>query len=75
LELRFTWPEQGECERIESLVHFGESVPERTRQTESSERTLYRRIAGFEEDGTARTAYLGYRLALACTRGYGGEGR
>ncbi len=51
LELLCVWEEQVEYERIRPLVLFGEAVPERARQTGASERTLYRRIAGFEEEG------------------------
>ena len=51
LELLCVWEEQREYERIRPLVLFGEPVPERARQTGTSERTLYRRIAGFEEGG------------------------
>ena len=51
LELLCAWEEQKEYERIRPLVLFGGSVPERAAQTGTSERTLYRRIAGFEEDG------------------------
>ncbi len=51
LELLCAWDEQVEYERIRPLVLFGEPVPERAAQTGASERTLYRRISGFEEDG------------------------
>ncbi len=51
LELLCAWDEQREYERIRPLVLFGESVPERAAETGTSERTLYRRIAGFEENG------------------------
>ena len=51
LELLCAWEEQREYERIRPLVPFGEPIPERAVQTGTSERTLYRRIAGFEEDG------------------------
>jgi transposase len=51
LEMLCAWEEQREYERIRPLVLFGESVPERAAQTVTSERTLYRRIAGFEEGG------------------------
>ncbi len=50
LELLCAWEEQREYERIRPLVLFGEPVPERAADTSTSERTLYRRIAGFEED-------------------------
>ncbi len=51
LELLCAWEEQIEYERIRPLVLFGEPVPGRAAETSTSERTLYRRIAGFEEDG------------------------
>ena len=51
LELLCMWEEQREYERFRPLVLFGESVPERVAETGTSERTLYRRIAGFEENG------------------------
>jgi putative transposase len=51
LELLCAWDEQREYERIRPLVLFGEPIPERALQTGTSERTLYRRIAGFEEHG------------------------
>ncbi len=51
LELLCAWDEQREYERIRPLVLFGEPIPERAVQTGTSERTLYRRIAGFEEHG------------------------
>jgi putative transposase len=51
LELLCVHDEQVEYERIRPLVLFGEPVPKRAEQTGTSERTLYRRIAGFEEDG------------------------
>lgn len=47
----FWWPEQEEYEEIRPLVLFGDSVAERAVQTGSSERTLYRRISGFENEG------------------------
>ncbi|MDQ3856478.1 MAG: helix-turn-helix domain-containing protein [Chloroflexota bacterium] len=51
LELLCAWPEQLEYERIRPLVLFGDPVPERSAETGVSERTLYRRVAGFEERG------------------------
>jgi putative transposase len=51
LELLCAWEEQREYERIRPLVLFGEPVPRRAAQTGTSERTLYRRISGFEEYG------------------------
>jgi putative transposase len=51
LEILCAWDEQKEYERIRPLVLFGDPVPERATETGTSERTLYRRIAGFELDG------------------------
>ena len=51
LELLCAWEEQREYERIRPLVLFGRPVPERATETSTPQRTLYRRIAGFEEDG------------------------
>jgi putative transposase len=51
LELLCAWPEQREYERIRPLVLFGEPVPERSSETGVSERTLYRKIAAFREEG------------------------
>jgi hypothetical protein len=51
LELLWAWDEQREYERIRPLVLFGEPVPERALQTGTSERTLYRKISGFEKKG------------------------
>ena len=42
--------EQAADEKIRSLVLFGEPVVERAPRMRTSETTLYRRIAGFEED-------------------------
>jgi len=51
LELLCAWKEQREYERIRPLVLFGEPVPERARRTGSSQRNLYRKIAGFAKVG------------------------
>lgn len=51
LELLCFWEEQREYERIRPLVLFGEPVPERSAETGVSERTLYRKIASFREEG------------------------
>ncbi len=51
LELLFLWPEQREYERIRPQVLFGEPVPGRSAETGVSERTLYRKIAAFREEG------------------------
>ena len=50
-EILCAYEEQRDYERIRPLVLFGEPVPERAAQTGTSERTLYRRIAAFEEVG------------------------
>ena len=48
----FEWPEQEKnYEVIRPLVLFGESVAERSDETGVSERTLYRRVEGFEHEG------------------------
>ena len=51
LALLCRWPEQLAYEEIRPLTLFGASVPERARQTGSAERTLYRRVGRFEEEG------------------------
>jgi putative transposase len=47
----FEWPEQKNYEVIRPLVLFGESVGERAEEIGLSERTLYRRVEGFEREG------------------------
>jgi putative transposase len=51
LELLCVWPEQREYERIRPLVLFGEPAPERSAETGTPERTLYRKIAAFRDGG------------------------
>ncbi len=51
LELLCRWPEQLAYEEIRPLTLFGASVAERARETGSAERTLYRRVGRFEEEG------------------------
>ncbi|MDP9477405.1 MAG: helix-turn-helix domain-containing protein [Actinomycetota bacterium] len=51
LELLCGWDEQVEYERIKPLVLFGEPVAGRALETGTSERTLQRRISGFEREG------------------------
>ena len=51
IELLCAWEGQRDYERIRPLVLFGEPVPERSAQTKVSERSLYRRIAAFREEG------------------------
>jgi putative transposase len=53
IELLCAWDEQTEYERIRPLVFFGDPVPERAAETQTSGRTLYRRIAAFREEGMA----------------------
>jgi putative transposase len=47
----FEWPEQENYEVIRPLVLFGEPVAERAGEVGVSERTLYRRVEGFEREG------------------------
>jgi len=47
----FEWPEQKEYEEIRPLVLFGSSVAERARVTGTSERTMYRKVERFENEG------------------------
>ncbi len=47
----FEWPEQQSYEELRPLVLFGGSVAERARETGVPERTMYRRVERFEEDG------------------------
>ncbi|MDQ3637991.1 MAG: helix-turn-helix domain-containing protein [Actinomycetota bacterium] len=51
LDLLCVWDGQRECERIRPQVLFGEPVPERSTQTGTSERVLYRKIAAFRDEG------------------------
>lgn len=51
LKLLVRWPDQERYEEIPSLVLFGHPVPERAEETETPERTLYRRLESFERDG------------------------
>ncbi len=51
LELLCVWDEQVEYERIRPLVLFGEPVTERAVRTGISDRTLQRRVSGFEREG------------------------
>src|SRR5215212_4051883 len=45
------WPEQQAYEELRPMVLFGASVADRATQTGTPERTMYRRIERFEEDG------------------------
>jgi putative transposase len=51
LALLCKWPEQLAYEEIRPLTLFGVSVAERARETGTPERTLYRRVGRFEEEG------------------------
>ena len=51
LEFLCIWDEQREYERIRPQVLFGQPVPERARQTGTSERAIYRRVAAFRDEG------------------------
>jgi len=47
----FEWPEQERYEAIRPLVLFGSSVAERAGKVGVSERTLYRRVERFDQEG------------------------
>ena len=51
LALLCRWPEQLAYEEIRPLTLFGSPVVERARETGAGERTLYRKLARFEEEG------------------------
>lgn len=51
LALLCRWPEQLAYEEIRPLTLFGASVARRAGETGSAERTLYRKVARFEEEG------------------------
>ena len=51
LVLLFEWPEQKEYEEIRPLVLFGSSVAERSKETGTPERTIYRKVERFEDEG------------------------
>jgi len=51
LKLLSKWPEQVRYELIRPIVLFGSSVAERARDTDTSERTLYRKADRFDEEG------------------------
>jgi Helix-turn-helix domain len=51
LALLCRWPAQLAYEEIRPLTLFGGSVAERARETGTAERTLYRRVGRFEEEG------------------------
>src|SRR5215207_1439775 len=51
LVLLFEWSEQREYEEFRPLVLFGGSVAKRSRETGTPERTLYRKVERFEEEG------------------------
>lgn len=47
----FDWPEQQAYEELRPLVLFGDSVAERANETGTPERTMYRRIERFGNEG------------------------
>jgi len=47
----FEWPEQQAYEELRQIALFGASVAERAKETGVPERTMYRRVERFEEDG------------------------
>lgn len=51
LVLLFEWPEQEEYEIIRQPLLFGTSVAERSEETGVPERTIYRKIERFENEG------------------------
>lgn len=51
LALLCWWPKQLAYEEIRPLTLFGAPVPEWACETDSSERTLFRRVGRFEEEG------------------------
>ena len=51
LALLCRWPEQLAYEEIRPLTLFGGPVVERARETGAGERTLYRKLARFQEEG------------------------
>ncbi len=51
LALLCRWPAQRAHEEIPPLMLFGSSVAERASETGTPERTLYRRVGRFEEEG------------------------
>ena len=51
LALLCLWPEQRAYEEIRPLTLFGNSVAQRAAETGTPERTLYRKVGRFEEEG------------------------
>lgn len=51
IELHCAWPEQLAYEEIRPVVLFGSPVGQRSEQTGSSERTLYRKASAFDRKG------------------------
>ena len=51
LILLFEWPGQREYEELRPLVLFGSSVAKRSRETGTPERTLYRKVERFDDEG------------------------
>jgi hypothetical protein len=53
LQLHLDWPEQAGYELIRPVVVFGHSPVDRAEQTGSSPRSLYRKVARFDQLGMA----------------------
>jgi len=51
LQQRTLWPEQEQYELIRPIVLFGDTPSERAEQTGTAERTLYRRVDRFDQEG------------------------
>ncbi|HEY6409304.1 MAG TPA: helix-turn-helix domain-containing protein [Ktedonobacteraceae bacterium] len=51
LQQRTLWPEQEQYELIRPIVLFGDTPAERAEQTGAAERTLYRRVDHFDQEG------------------------
>ena len=65
----FEWPEQQAYEELRPLVLFGGSVAERARETGTPERTMYRRVGRFEQDGMMSLFATDPAVARAKRRG------
>lgn len=61
LRLLCGWPEQLAYEELRPLVLFGASVAERSAETGSAERTLYRKVDRFEREGWRACSRRGAR--------------
>src|SRR5215212_5717926 len=51
LQLRLDWPEQAGYELIRPVVVFGHSPVDRAEQTSTSSRSIYRKVARFDQLG------------------------